>query len=241
MPFSLTDRKVEFTVPFGMLKTTEGNTFSIGSFSFGSIAFLYFLTAGEYGATTWPNVSGTSRLPSKDGGSCVPSPDGSTLTFAQSHAGGTLITSAGTWNFGTASNGYGNAVLLNGGGTEGWATPLEVANGGQLYAQSGDGSWWRWNDRGWSSSTGPRGEASADGSTLTPESPVGYVLVTSAGRWNFGMATNAYGNAVLLNGGGTEGWATLLVVANGGQLYALAGGGSWWRWNNPGWSFSSRP
>ena len=50
-----------------------------------------------------------------------------TLTFTQSQAGGTLVTSAGTWNFGVASNAYGNAVLLNGGGTGGWATLLEVA------------------------------------------------------------------------------------------------------------------
>jgi len=168
-----------------------------------------------------------------------PSPDGSTLTFTQSQAGGTLVTSAGRWNFGTASNGYGSAVLLNGGETDGWATRLEVANGGQLYAQAGDGSWWRWNNPGWSASTAPSGgQVSPDGSTLTfTQSQAGGTLVTSAGTWNFGMASNAYGNAVLLNGGGTDGWATLLIVANGGRLYAQAGDGSWWLWDNPGWSF----
>ena len=173
----------------------------------------------------------------------APSPDGSTLTFTQSQAGGTLVTSAGTWNFGMASNVYGNAVLLNGGGTDGWATLLEVANGGQLYAQAGDGSWWRWNNPGWSASTAPSGgQVSPDGSTLTfTQSQAGGTLVTSAGTWNFGMASNVYGNAVLLNGGGTGGWATLLEVANGGQVYAQAGDGSWWRWNNPGWSASTAP
>jgi hypothetical protein len=75
---------------------------------------------------------------------------GSTLSFTQSQAGGTLVTSAGRWNFGTASNVHGNAVLLNGGGTGGWATLLVVANGGRLYAQAGDGSWWLWNNPGWS-------------------------------------------------------------------------------------------
>ena len=172
-----------------------------------------------------------------------PSPDGSTLTVTQSQAGGTLVTSAGTWNFGMASNAYGNAVLLNGGGTGGWATLLEVANSGQLYAQAGDGSWWRFNSPGWSVSTAPSGgQVSPDGSALTfTQSQAGATLVTSAGTWNFGTASNVYGNAVLLNGGGTDGWATLLKVANGGQLYAQAGDGSWWRWNNPGWSFSAVP
>ena len=75
---------------------------------------------------------------------------GSTLSFTQSQAGGTLVTSAGRWNFGTASNVHGNAVLLNGGGTGGWATLLVVANGGRLYAQAGDGSGWLWNNPGWS-------------------------------------------------------------------------------------------
>jgi len=170
------------------------------------------------------------------------SPDGSTLTVAQSQGGGALVTSAGRWNFGTASNVYGHAVLLNLNGTDGWATLLEVANGGQLYARAGDGSWWLWTNPGWSFSTTPSGnQPSPDGSTLTPQSPAGQVLVTSAGSWNFGTASNAYGNAVLLNGGGTDGWATLLRVANGGQLYAQAGDGSWWRWDNLGWSFSAAP
>jgi len=78
----------------------------------------------------------------------------STLTIAQSQAGGTLTTSAGTWKFGAASNAYGNNVLLNGGGTGGWATLLAVTSA-QLYAQAGDGSWWRWNNPGWSAAAAP--------------------------------------------------------------------------------------
>jgi hypothetical protein len=173
------------------------------------------------------------------------SSDGSTLTFTQSQAGSTLVTSAGTWNFGTASNVYGNTVLLNGGGTDGVATLLEVASGGQLYAQASDHSWWRWNNAGfWSSSTAPpAASVSPDGSTLTfTQSQAGSTLVTSAGTWNFGTASNVYGNAVLLNGGGTDGVATLLEVANSGQLYAQASDHSWWRWNNAGfWSSSAAP
>jgi hypothetical protein len=174
-------------------------------------------------------------------------PAANTLTFTESQAGGTLVTSAGTWNFGAASNVNGNAVLLNGGGTDGWATLLEVANDGQLYAQAGDGSWWRWNNPGWSASTAPlEGQVSPDGSTLiVTQAHAGGTLVTVAGTWNFGAVypvSPVYGgNAVLLNGRGTGGWATLLEVANGGQLYAQAVDGSWWRWNNPGWSSSAGP
>jgi hypothetical protein len=182
------------------------------------------------------NNPGWSASTAPSGGQI--SPDGSTLTVAQSLAGGTLVTSAGTWNFGAASNVSGNAVLLNGGGTNGWAALLQVANGGQLYAQASDGSWWRFNGSGWSASTAPSGgPISPDGSTLTvAQSLVGGTLVTSAGTWNLGAASNVSGNAVLLNGGGTNGWAVLLKVANGGRLYAQAGDGSWWQWNNPGWS-----
>jgi hypothetical protein len=174
------------------------------------------------------------------------SPDGSTLTVAQSQAGGTLMTSAGTWNFGTTSGFYGNDVLLNGGGTSGVATLLEVANSGKLYAQAGDSSWWLWNNPGWSSSAAPPsgggGQVSPDGSTLTvAQSQGGGSLVTSAGKWTFGAVVTFYGNNVLLNGAGNGGYATLLEVANSGKLYAQASDGSWWLWNNPGWSSSAAP
>src|SRR5215831_12289177 len=96
------------------------------------------------------------------------SADGSTLTVAQSQAGSSLVTAAGTWTFGASSNAYGNSVLLNGATNGGFATLLEVANGGQLYAQAGDSSWWKWNNPGWSFSTAPSGgHVSPDGSTLT--------------------------------------------------------------------------
>jgi len=99
------------------------------------------------------------------------SADGSTLTVAQSQAGGSLVTAAGRWTLGQASNVYGaqsqaggllvtsvgwtfaagsnafgNTVLLN--TTVGFATLLEVAGAGELYAQAADGSWWRWNNPG---------------------------------------------------------------------------------------------
>jgi len=171
------------------------------------------------------------------------SADGSTLTVAQSQAGGSLVTSAGTWTFGAVSTFYGNNVLLNGAGNGGYATLLEVANSGQLYAQASDSSWWRWNGAGWSSSSAPpTTTVSPDGSTLTiTQSQAGGSLVTSAGKWTFGAVSTFYGNNVLLNGAGNGGYATLLEVANGGQLYAQASDGSWWRWSNPGWSRSTAP
>jgi hypothetical protein len=172
------------------------------------------------------------------------SADGSTLTVAQSQAGGSLVTSAGTWTFGASSNNYGNSISLNGAGVGGHATLLEVANGGQVYAQASDGSWWKWNNPGWSSSSAPptTTTVSPDGSTLTvAQSQAGGSLVTASGVWTFGASSNVYGNSISLNGAGVGGHATLLEVANGGQIYAQASDGSWWKWNNPGWSSSSAP
>jgi hypothetical protein len=233
---------------FGAASNTSGNAVLLNGGGTGGWATLLEVANGGQlyaqasDGSWWRfNILGWSASSAPSGGPV--SPDGSTLTVTQSQAGGTLVTSAGTWNFGAASNASGNAVLLNGGGTGGWATLLEVAHGGQLYAPASDGSWWRFNNPGWSASSAPSGgQVSPDGSVLTvAQSQAGGTLVTSAGTWNFGAATNASGNAVLLNGGGTNGWATLLEVAHGGQLYAQAGDGSWWRWNNPGWSFSAAP
>ena len=167
-------------------------------------------------------------------------PDWTTLTIAQALAGDALVTGNGAWTFGAAGNAYGNTVLLNGGATAGYATLLEVAGGGHLYAQASDGSWWRWNNPGWSNSIPPTG--SADASTLTlAQSQAGSSLVTRAGKWTFGAGSTAAGNDVLLNGGATGGNATLLEVSNGGQLYARASDLSWRQWGNPGWLSSAAP
>src|SRR5205814_8345838 len=104
---------------------------------------------------------------------------------------GSLVTSAGTWTFDTTSNGYGNPILLNGQSASGGsAVELEVASGGNLYADNAQGQWWKWNGSGWTGSANPstsvmksaairantqigrascRASVSADGSTLMAE------------------------------------------------------------------------
>jgi hypothetical protein len=158
-----------------------------------------------------------------------------------------LVTSAGTWTFGTAADSYGNAILLNGASAgNGFSQELEVANQGQLYAESG-GQWWDWNGSGWVSTSNPNGSVSPpnpsspspDGSTLT----VGQSgnLVTSAGTWTFGTATDSYGSDILLNGASAaNGFSQELEVANQGQVYAESGG-QWWAWNGSGWSGTNDP
>src|SRR6266480_1393383 len=68
---------------------------------------------------------------------------------------GSLVTSAGTWTFGTATNAYGNAILLNDQTTGvGWGTEIEVANGNQLYADN-PGGWYQWTGSGWAGTAAP--------------------------------------------------------------------------------------
>jgi len=72
------------------------------------------------------------------------SPDGTTLTAPGT--GSSLMTSAGTWTFGTATttNG-GNAILLNGSpAAGGYGTLLEVAASGNIFTQAKNGSWYEY-------------------------------------------------------------------------------------------------
>jgi hypothetical protein len=81
------------------------------------------------------------------------SPDGSILTVGQS---GNLETNAGAWAFDNTANAYGNLILLNGHSAAGGsAATLEVARGGNLFADNAQGQWWEWNGSGWTSSTNP--------------------------------------------------------------------------------------
>src|SRR6202011_4448879 len=100
------------------------------------------------------------------------------------------------WTFGTATNAYGKAILLNGQTTPvGWGTEMEVANGNQLYADN-SGGWYQWTGSGWSGTSDPTpvtasppppssppppppSSLSPDGTILLPGS--GGSLVTSAG------------------------------------------------------------
>jgi hypothetical protein len=110
------------------------------------------------------------------------SPDG---TILMTGSGGSLATSAGTWTFGTATDAYGNSILLNGQPAgDGYSTELEVANSGHVYAGS-NGQWWEWSGSSWSMSGDPSGSPSSPppppggGRTLTvgqasniPQSPM---------------------------------------------------------------------
>src|SRR6476659_8423647 len=81
------------------------------------------------------------------------SPDGSTLAISST---GNLITSAGTWTFGTTTTAYGNVILVNGQSAAGGsAIELEVANQGHLYADNSQGQWWQWNGSGWAGAADP--------------------------------------------------------------------------------------
>jgi hypothetical protein len=70
-------------------------------------------------------------------------------------SGGSLVTSAGIWTFGTVQAGSGS-VLLNGQPVvNGFAAELCVANGGNLFIYSSQSGWFEWTLTGWSGTAGP--------------------------------------------------------------------------------------
>jgi hypothetical protein len=234
------------TWTFGPASNAYGNDVLLnGGGTGGSATLLRLVLGGQVYAQAgdgswwlWNNSGWSSSSP-------LESPDGYRLTPAQSRAGDFIGALGGRYTFGTASHADGFVLLVNGVETGSYFTLLEVANGGQLYAQASDGSWYSqffvYGDLFTWRPSSPPTPISPDASTLTvAQSQSGATLTTSAGAWNFGATSNAYGNAVLLDGGVT-GYATLLEVANGGQLYAEASDTSWWRWNNPGFSRSTAP
>lgn len=92
------------------------------------------------------------------------SPDGAVI----SDGVGTLTTAAGTWSFGAEANGRPGEwlILLNGDASNGGiSTSLEIAAGGQVYAQTANGSWWvDLNGHGWMRTDAPP-------ATTTPPPP----------------------------------------------------------------------
>src|SRR5437016_10089481 len=118
-----------------------------------------------------------------------------------------MVTSAGTWTFDSTTANGGHLILLNGQSAAGGAAEeLEVANGGNLFADNSYGQWWEWNGSDWTSSANPlpssppppSSSVSPDGSTLF--SGGSGSLVTSAGTWTFGSITANGGHLILLNG-----------------------------------------
>ena len=80
------------------------------------------------------------------------SPNGSILLAG---SGGTLVTSAGTWTFGTATASGGNVIFLNGQvAAGGSATELLIADG-QVYADNSQGNWYEYVNGSWKSAASP--------------------------------------------------------------------------------------
>ncbi|HKM72874.1 MAG TPA: hypothetical protein VJX94_22885, partial [Stellaceae bacterium] len=79
---------------------------------------------------------------------------------------------------------------------------------------------------------------SPDGTILT--APSSGSLTTAAGTWTFGTTQPQPGQyEIFLNGKDVGGFAAVIEVNGGSQLYAYNVGG-WWIWNN-GWSPSAAP
>ena len=165
------------------------------------------------------------------------SPEGS---FLFPGSGGSLVTSAGTWTFGTSTNSSGYQILLNGApAAGGWATKLRVGNLGKLYAENALGNTYLWASGGWTLTSLPS-TLSPDGATLLPGS--GGSLVTSAGTWTFSEISDSRGNLVLLNGSQADGGsATRLRVDNQGKLYADNAQGDSYEWSGGGWVATALP
>jgi hypothetical protein len=122
------------------------------------------------------SVGGSATL-AISGGSPTLSPDGSILTAGE---GGDLVTSAGTWTFGTATDAYGDQIELNGGSAgNGYSQELEVANQGQMYAESG-GQWWEWTGSGWVGTSNPTNGSLSSDDSLHSNSSIQFSDVTLA-------------------------------------------------------------
>jgi hypothetical protein len=82
-------------------------------------------------------------------------------------ASGSLVTSAGTWTFDNATANGGHLILLNAQSAAGGAAAeLQVANGGNLFADNSYGQWWEWNGSGWVGAADPN-PTSGGGRILT--------------------------------------------------------------------------
>ena len=106
------------------------------------------------------------------------SPDGATLAAG---ATGSLVTSAGTWAFGTATDTGGNAIMLNGASAgDGFGHMLEIDATGQMYTFTANGFWYVWGNGSWSRTTAPTLPVVTPPATTTLPASCAFGIVTNA-------------------------------------------------------------
>jgi len=195
----------------------------------------------EWTNSNWSASADPTAHPST--GSSGASADGSTLIPATT---GSLVTSDGTWTFGTGTAGGGNVILLNGHpATDGAAAKL-VVESGHVFADNAQGNWYEWTNSNWSASADPTAHPStgssglsADGSTLIPGTSGS--LATSDGTWTFGTGTAGGGNVILLNGHPATNGAAAQLLVESGHVFADNAQGNWYEWTNSNWSTTTNP
>jgi hypothetical protein len=154
-------------------------------------------------------------------------PNGTITLGGQS---GSLITSEGTWTFGSAPDSAGDYSTLLNGTSNGAAAQMQLAANGNLYAYAHwSGHWYLRQNGAWS-----------DVGAISPDELVIYggsaaVLTTSEGTWNFGTAPDSAGDwTTQLNGAGNG--AAVQVQITNGTLYAYAlWSGHWYARQNAAW------
>jgi hypothetical protein len=127
------------------------------------------LTTTTLTTTTLTTTTPTTTMLAGSSGSGL-SPDGYTLLAG---GAGSLVTSAGTWSFGSAYDPIGDRyILLNGQPAAGDGVELQVANQGNLYAVNAVGNWYEWMGGSWAAVSGPGavppGNASTTGTGTSP-------------------------------------------------------------------------
>ncbi len=194
-----------------------------------------FGAAGGTSSTTSSQSDPSQPATGNLGSAASISADGSALTPAM---GGDLVTSDGTWSFGTATTVEGgHAILLNGQlAANGYADELVIDANGHVFANAADTTSWEWTGAVWQQAANPNGGISADGSRLAPG--MSGDLVTSDGIWSFGTATTIQGgHAILLNGQiAANGYADALVIDANGHVFADAADTTVWEWTGKDWS-----
>jgi hypothetical protein len=127
------------------------------------------LTTTTLTTTTPTTTTPTTTMLAGSSGSGL-SPDGYTLLAG---GAGSLVTSAGTWSFGSAYDPIGDRyILLNGQPAAGDGVELQVANQGNLYTVNAVGNWYEWMGGSWAAVSEPGavppGNASTTGTGTSP-------------------------------------------------------------------------